>query len=398
MSCCTIAFPILLALSVVGSEKPEPKLSVTGEAVSELESFDALMSEFMHQHKVPGAALAVTKDGRLVYARGFGYADVDKKEPVEPASLFRIASVTKSFTAASVLQLVEHGKLKMDDKIFDLLKLEPLLEDKAKFDPRWKEITVEQVLHHKGGWDGDKSGDPMFMPIKIAKAFKAEPPANQEQIIRYMMGKPLDHDPGKTEAYSNFGYCILGRVIERVSGEKYDEYVTKHILKELGITGMRMGHTLESKRAKGEVRYYDPREAQAVLGPHYGKKVPAPYGAWNLEAMDSHGGWIASAVDVARFASALDDPKRFPALGGERIKKWFRQVYIHMGGLDGTSTLLVRSEIEGVTWAVLFNSRFGSAQKKKAKDLADLIEPELVKTARAVKKWPAGDQFKKLLP
>jgi N-acyl-D-amino-acid deacylase len=398
MNSACLVVPFLIALSANGPHNSELKVPVTGDAVTELEAFDTLMIEFLHKYKVPGAALAITKDGRLVYARGFGYADVEKKEPVEPGSLFRIASVSKPFTAAAVLQLVEHGKLKMDDKVFEILKLEPLLEDDAKFDPRWKEITVEQVLHHKGGWDRDKSGDPMFMPIKIAKAFNAKPPANQEQIIRYMMGKPLDHDPGKKEVYSNFGYCVLGRVIERASGEKYEDYVKKHLLKPLGITGMRLGHTLEEQRAKGEVKYYDAGEGRAVRGPQFGKKVPFPYGAWNLEAMDAHGGWIASAVDVARFASALDEPKRFPALGGERIKNWFSPVYIFNGGFNGTSTQMARPKINGVTWAVLFNSRYGESQGKNPKDLVELIEPELTKAAQDVKQWPEGDQFKKQLP
>jgi N-acyl-D-amino-acid deacylase len=191
---------------------------------------------------------------------------------------------------------------------------------------------------------------------------------------------------------------VLGRVIERVSGEKCDAYVKKHVLKPLGITGMRLGHTLEELRAKGEVKYYDHGEGTAVLGPQFGKKVPKPYGAWNLEAMDAHGGWIASAVDVVRFASALDDPKRFPALSGERTKNWFAPVYIHNGALDGTSTQMARPRIGGVTWVVLFNSRTGEDQEKNPKDLANLIEPELAKAARAVKKWPAGDQFEKHLP
>ncbi|HEY1861081.1 MAG TPA: serine hydrolase domain-containing protein [Gemmataceae bacterium] len=386
-------FVFLLSIS---ADKPAAnKPPITGERVVELEVFDNLVIEFLQQHKVPGASLAITKDGRLVYARGFGYADVETKEPVKPTSLFRIASVSKPFTAAAVLQIVEHGKLKMDDKVFSILKLEPLCEDGANLDPRWKEITVEQVLRHKGGWDRDASGDPMFMPIKIAKAFKAEPPANQEQIIRFMMGKLLDHDPGKKEVYSNFGYCVLGRVIERVSGESYEDYLHKHVLKPLGIKTMRLGHTLESQRAPGEVRYYDNHENKAVLGPSLGKKVPAPYGAWNLEAMDAHGGWIASAVDVARFASALDDPKRFPALGGERIHNWFARDYKHKGALDGTSTLMERPILDGVTWTIFFNSRYGEGQGKDPRNLADLIEPGLAKAARAIKKWPDGDLFKK---
>ena len=378
MNSASVLVPLLFILSANDGDKSEAKFPVTGEAVPELEALDTLMTDFMHEHKVPGAALAVTKDGRLVYARGFGYSDVEGKKPVEPRSLFRLASVTKPFTGAAILQLIDQGKLRMDDKVFDLLKLEPLLEDGAKFDPRWKEVTVEQILHHRGGWDRDVSGDPMFMPIKIAKAFKADPPASQEQIIRYMMGKPLDHDPGKKEVYSNFGYCVLGRVIERASGEKYEDYVKKHVLKPIGVTTMRLGRTLEEKRAPGEVKYYDRHTGKAVLGPNLGKQVPAPYGAWNLEAMDAHGGWIASAVDVARFASALDDAKRFPALGGNFTQRAFKRDYEHRGALDGTSTLMARPNIDGVTYVVLFNARKGPDEKK---ELADLINPELKKNA-----------------
>jgi CubicO group peptidase (beta-lactamase class C family) len=177
-------------------------------------------------------------------------------------------------------------------------------------------------------------------------------------------------------------------VIERVSGETYEDYVRKHILKPVGITTMRLGHTLESQRATGEVKYYGGREGRAVLGPNFGKNVPLPYGAWNLEAMDAHGGWIASAPDVARFASALDEPKRFPALAGERMRNWFARDYVHAGALDGASALMARPNIDGVTWAILFNSRYGAAPNKDRKNLVDLIEPELVKTARAIKKWP----------
>jgi hypothetical protein len=111
--------------------------------------------------------------------------------------------------------------------------------------------------------------------------------------------------------------------------------------------------------------------------------------------MDAHGGWIASAVDVARFASALDEPQRFPALGGERIHNWFARDYKHKGALDGTSTLMDRPKLDGVTWTIFFNSRYGEGQGKDPKNLVDLIEPELAKAAHAIKKWPDGDLFKK---
>src|SRR5262245_34574588 len=102
------------------------------------------MTTFLKENDVPGAALAVTRNGRLVHARGFGYADRDSKKLVEPNSLFRIASISKPITAAAVLHLVERGKLKLDDKAFAILKLKPVLEPGTQEDPRLAQITVRQ--------------------------------------------------------------------------------------------------------------------------------------------------------------------------------------------------------------------------------------------------------------
>src|SRR5207247_957030 len=143
-------------------------------------------------------------------------------------------------------------------------------------------------LQHTGGWDGAKSFDPMFRPLLIARSVGVEPPAGPEAVIRYMLGQPLDFDPGQRYAYSNFGYCLLGRVIEKASGRGYEDYVRQEVLAPLGIQSMRLGKTLPEGRLPGEVTYYDQkkRSGQAVLGPMRGEPVPLPYGAWYLEAMD----------------------------------------------------------------------------------------------------------------
>ena len=252
------------------------------------------MEKVVREHHVPGAALAVARNGRIVYARGYGYADRDKKEPVEPNSLFRIASVTKPFTAVAVLQLVEKGKLHLNDKVFHVLELKEPIGPNIKFDERWKQITILELLQHRGGWDRDKSFDPMFRSPAICKEMNVKPPADQEAIIHYMLRRPLDFDPGERYAYSNFGYCLLGRVIEKVSKKRYEAYVKEKVLAPLGIERMHQGRTLANERAKGEVRYYD-GEGIAIMGPHIGMREPEPYGCWCLESMDSHGGWIASA-------------------------------------------------------------------------------------------------------
>jgi N-acyl-D-amino-acid deacylase len=226
-------FMLLLALlpaASAGGKKAE-KPPRTGPDEPDLASFDEMMERFVRENEVPGAALAVAKDGRLVYARGFGYADPDAKTPVQPRALFRIASISKPLTAAAILRLMELGKLKLNDTAFDLLKLAPLPGNDE--DPRLKKVTVLELLHHTAGFDRGASFDPMFRPIEIAKAFKANPPADPAQIIRYMLGHKLDFDPGSRYAYSNYGYCVLGRVIEKASGKRYEAFVRDTVLNPL---------------------------------------------------------------------------------------------------------------------------------------------------------------------
>src|SRR5262249_15241404 len=120
----------------------------------------------------------------------------------------------------------------------------------------------------------------------------------------------------------NFGYCVLGRVIEAVSGESYARYVTREVLRPLGITRMRLAKNLLKDRAADEVHYYDTkkRTGRAISGPRIGRQVPLPYGVESLETMDANGGWIASAIDLVRFAAAFDVPSRCPILKEQSIR------------------------------------------------------------------------------
>jgi N-acyl-D-amino-acid deacylase len=369
-----------------------------------LKSFDQPM-EAQLKLKTPGGALAVAKDGRLVYAKGFGLGDVVNKAPVEPTSLFRVASLSKPITAVAVLKLAQNGKLDLDAKAFALLDLKPL--EGANVDPRLAEITVRQLLQHTGGWNRDKSGDPMFLAAQISGALGVPSPPTSLHIIRYMMGRPLDFDPGTEFAYSNFGYCVLGRIIEQITGETYDHNVKKAVLAPMGITRMTLGRSLRENREKDEVTYYpgSAKPAKPVFESLQGSDVPAPYGSFCLEAMDSHGGWIGSAVDLVRFASSLDKVlnekslatmfARPPGTGkgptyygcgwmirtagaDGKINSW------HTGALPGTTTLLVRRH-DGLVWAAVFNERI--------KD--DRFDSNLHRAADAVKEWPKIDLFEK---
>jgi N-acyl-D-amino-acid deacylase len=318
MNCVRFGIVAILVFAVIGPAGHAEEIPATGNAGAELARFDEWMKEFMAEHKVPGGALAIVRDGNVVYSRGFGWADRETKEPVAPDALFRIASVSKPITAVAILKLVEQGKLSLSDKVLDHLKYDPHFEKDGKVDERWRRVTIDHCLTHRGGWDRDKSYDPMFQALRMSRSMGVELPILPEHIIRYQLGQPLDFDPGERYAYSNFGYSLLGRIIEKVTGQPYASYVQAELLAPLGINRARLGGSLKEERATGEVCYYDAKNAEgtAVTGPGAGtSKVPISYGVWRQETLDSHGGWIASASDLALFAAAFD-----LADGGKRTR------------------------------------------------------------------------------
>ncbi|HWR49553.1 MAG TPA: serine hydrolase domain-containing protein [Bryobacteraceae bacterium] len=298
-----------------------------------LNPFDKLMSELMHKYEIPAAAFAISKNDELIHTNGYG---------APPGALFRIASVSKPITAVAVMQLVEQGKINLDARAFELLKLgEPA-------DRRTGSITVRDLLQHTGGWDRNVSFDPMFRPEATSTG----------AIIRFMLTQQLDFDPGRNHAYSNFGYCVLGRIIEQATGLRYEEYVKRHVLKPLGIERMRIGARTKAEHAPDEVEYDGPTAYR--LRP---------------DVMDAHGGWIASAPDLVKFANGLPrllkpetirimtarpsvdlwkNTRGWYALGWQVVPRGGGVNLAHGGAMSGTSALLVR-DYDGHTWAVLFN-------------------------------------------
>lgn len=428
---CMTAVLAMVSMAAVATPpgytaRAQTRIPVTGRVDRLLTSFDEMMLSVMSKYKVPGAALAVAKDGRLVYARGFGYADREKKIKMQPTSLFRIASVSKPITAVAIFQLIESRELRLDDKIFSILDHKPHLENGGEVDPRLAEITILQLLQHTGGFDRDKSFDPMFISGRVCKALGSDRPAGADEIIRYMMGRRLDFDPGERYVYSNFGYCLLGRVIEKLSGKSYEDAVRDNLLIPIGAGSMRVGRTRPEHRMKNEVVYYDAknRTGKSVFASAStpGERVPVPYGGFCIEAMDSHGAWIASTVDLLRFSAALDLSNRDKVLSNESIERMFgrpqgpagferngkpkRSFYAcgwsvrpfgetgkvstwHMGRLSGTASVLVRRH-DGLSWAVLFNAD----EAPSGTYLGSVIDPLVHKAARKVKKWPRRDLFK----
>ena len=287
-----------------GSVSGEYELQLFNVSGDGLPEFDAVMVEFMRQFTVPGASYAVVKDGKLVMVRGYGLADVETQEVVTPTSLFRIADISKPITATAIMKLVDQGLLDLDEKMFTILLDKFPTVDLP--DPRIINITVRQLLNHTSGTN--LVPQPMFNQGFIAFDKQVESPPTLDVILDWFADRTLGANPGESFYYHNMNYVLLGRVIEAKSGMTYEEYVKTNILDPIEVTEPRIGMSHQIDKFPKEVSYYSPftADVRSVFDADV-EFVALPYGGiGDIQNMDAHGGWIASVVDLARFALATD--------------------------------------------------------------------------------------------
>jgi len=268
---------------------------------------DKRMTTFMKKWDVPSGQMAVWRDDKIIYSSAFGFCDQNRKIETTRDNVFRIASITKVFTACAIWQLIEAGKLKLDDHAFSILSdLKPL--EGAQVDPRIANITIADLLSHSAGWTLE-NGEPMAMYTRLAAdAFHEARPAKPVTIIRYMLGKPLNYDPGTKSVYSNLGFNVLGRIVEKVSGQSYADYLREHILLPAGIPNVALGRTSARFALPREVYYYGGKNQGVVWSvlDDEPERITYPYGGDGaIECFDSHGGLVASAEDLVKFGAAL---------------------------------------------------------------------------------------------
>jgi CubicO group peptidase (beta-lactamase class C family) len=203
-------------------------------AFQETDIIDTQVNSFLNRWRIQGASVAVTKDERLVYAKGFGIANTETGEEVKPGHLFRIASVSKLITAVAIMKLYEDGFLDLDEQVFGE---KGILNDtvyKKYTDSRMEEITIRHLLNHTAGWSR-YSGDPMFRSLYIARKMDVEAPADFSHVLQFALSRRLDYKPGTKYSYSNLAYGILGEIIARKSGMTYQDYVVMNLLLPLDI-------------------------------------------------------------------------------------------------------------------------------------------------------------------
>src|SRR5580698_6298979 len=251
----------------------------TGQSSPGTAGLDQVMEGLLTKYSIPGAALAISRNGVLLYARGFGHADTASSRPVQPDSLFRLASVSKTFTAIAIMKLVEEGKIQLNQSAFSLMPdLTPLSGE--TLNPQLAAVTVRQLLNMTGGWDRSIVPDPIDNTPAVSVATGLPLPISCPQVIQYQLGRPLQHAPGTTYAYSNFGYCVLGQIISEVTGMSYEDYVRLAVLTPLGIQRAKQADPFISDVVNDEVTYYNYPGAPLAQNVYAsgGPLVPAQYG------------------------------------------------------------------------------------------------------------------------
>ena len=202
---------------------------------------DRQMERLLKRWDIVGASVAIVKEGRLVFSKGYGHRSLDSGEAVGPEDNFRIASISKLITALGIMQLREAGVLDLGQKVFGESGILNQPEYSKIRDRRVSAVSVRDLLYHVGGFTV-RLGDPMFNSRKIAQKTGQSLPLSTEQHIAYALKhQRLRGAPGRRYEYSNLGYAILGEVIESISGMTYEDYVQHYVLNPLGIYGMHLG-------------------------------------------------------------------------------------------------------------------------------------------------------------
>jgi CubicO group peptidase (beta-lactamase class C family) len=367
------------------------------------------VNSFLRKWSIAGASIAIAKDGKLIYAHGFGYADTASKTEAQPYSQFRIASISKLVTAVGIMKLQEEGKLALTDSVFGS---KGILNDTFYGEPKDKrvyKINVAELLSHEAGWT-QRYGDQMFMPLVVAEKMGVKPPVDTKTIVKFALEKRLQYIPGTGKAYSNLGYSILGLVIEKVTGMSYEDFCRKTILEPLGIYDMKIAGNLPSEKAPFEVTYYEP--ADVVLKPSIygtGEMVTPSYGGNDIRALGAAGAWVATAPDLMRLLLAVDGFKTRPDILTDQSIRFmtendngFAPVGWKGTVMDGTwwrtgsfpgSTGMMKRQSDGLSWVVLFNSSAWNGP-----EIYSYISNMMNHAISKIDFWPDYDLFSYSLP
>ena len=369
----------------------------------ETEKFDAAIRRFMRYWDIKGASFALMKNDSLIYAKGYGYSNIQDSIECEVKNVFRVASVSKLITAVAIMRLCETGKLTPQDQVFGE---EGILCDSLFLNYRDKNIiniTVDHLLRHTSGLR-NPHGDAAFNMDLVAKYMGKELPLTMDDMVEYATTIRLRAKPGGWFNYSNLGYIILSKIVEKASGMPYETYVKDSVLAPIGCYDMHLAHNFTDEFLENEVQYYEVKEAGPV--PAYDGSdtlVMKSRGGNDVHGLYGAGGWVASPVELLKLVASIDNcPVKKEFLSQESIdfmttpsKKekpagWASVTsteWIRTGSMAGTSAL-IKAQKDGYTWVFISNSSSWTGPA-----LSRQMNRDITRALKKVKKWPEVDYF-----
>jgi len=335
-----------------GGGNPTPTPPTTQQDIAAVNS---KITTLLSTYNIPGASLAVSKNGKLVYVKGYGFADQAASTPVTPQSRFRLASVSKTYTGVAIMKLVQDGRLSLDAKVFGTGGVLANDFGTPPYNANLSNITVRHLLQNvTGSWGASTGGD----------VIDQNPAYTNTQLMNWIINtRPNPQAPGSVYDYSNVNFFIAGRVIEKISGKTYINFIKEDIMAPIGITQTDMAGKTEAERKTNEVKYYGQGNDAAYV---YNIAFPR---------RDADGGLISTASDLLKFVLAFDGfstrpdilnassvtalttgSSVFPSYG-LGIGLWSAEnLWYNYGSLPGTRTGFMRHN-NGMAVVLLLNSR-----------------------------------------
>jgi CubicO group peptidase (beta-lactamase class C family) len=231
---------IIFHLFLIASISAQTKTAVKSKPNTE--KVDAYVREKMAANHIPGLSLAVVQDGKIVYSKGFGIANLELSAPSTDKTVYSLASITKSFTAVATMMLVEEGRISLDDQISKHLSDLPAV---------WQPVTIRHLLSHTSGIKSFSSYDKIPCPVA-----KHESEYGRTDVLKEVACLPLEFTPGERWAYGDTGYHLLGMLIEKISGKNYEQFLRERMFQPLGMLDTRPNSYSElvPTRADGYIR------------------------------------------------------------------------------------------------------------------------------------------------
>lgn len=342
---------------------------------------DSVAEARLHRPVSPGLSVAVAVDGDIVFSKGYGLADAEQDVPASPETVYRIGSITKQFTAAAIMRLVEAGELSLEDPITAFLPDYPV---------QGHEVTLRHLLNHTSGIKSYTGLDESHWQ----REFRLD--LTHDEVMELFAELPFDFEPGARYSYNNSAYYLLGVIIENVTGTSYPEYIERSLFDPLGLN-----HTLYC-----DVRRIVPDRAE---GYEYdgGELVNAAY--LSMDIPGAAGALCSTVGDLVDWTRMLHDgdvvsPGSFEAMTAPTVlttgdttgygfglalgelegHRWIA----HGGGINGFASYLAYYPVEALTIAVLTNSGSGQPAQYAEKLARAAFGLELP----TVKDLPVGEE------